>query len=701
MCEKTMTFACLASGLLFAVFTTTDPLSFHHGPMLRFIKSLFRKNKSAPAVAASSPAAATAATGRGAHGASEVNTPVPRVETAQLSLLAVMSRFPDDLRKLVLKMPPQEAMVVLPIPTIQKMLPTGSVKMSLASVVRQAPPGTFSTINPQDKRLVEVPLAEIFKRINPALLKKRADQKQSDLAADGFDIFGDEENPHALAPKVEGVAAPAQAAPAPTLGAPGKVLKTSPGMVAAPPASVPAPATAKPAPAPLPKPNLPTPTAQPKVAAKAPAAPAAPTAAPTKAGGKPAAKPAAPAPAPAAASADDGQPPLIIALKDLFGAWPEPIKTEAAANNGSNISLPAAEVGAGLAKGKVAFTWGQIRAWSNPPLEGGTEAPESTELVLPLRTMAPAFMKHSKGAGTARKAGEVGDIPELFAGGKTSKRNVPAPAPAPAPEAKAPEPEPEAKAPEPAPVAEPEAKAPEPEVEKVEAPEPEKAAEPEAKAPEAAEPAAEKAPEAEVPTTEPAAVEGAAQEEPAKAEEPEASAADGEEKPAAEAPAEEAAAAKAEEPATAEPAVPAKASAPVAPPAAPAAAVVLPKTLGELFGQPEKTSWSPSEVVNHLCDLPDVAGAVVALQEGLVIAHKLPDSLKGDIFAAFLPQIFARLNQYCGEMKLGGVNEISVVTEAGPCHLFRRGQVFFAAVSKPDAALPLHNLRLCADAVAS
>ncbi len=106
-------------------------------------------------------------------------------------------------------------------------------------------------------------------------------------------------------------------------------------------------------------------------------------------------------------------------------------------------------------------------------------------------------------------------------------------------------------------------------------------------------------------------------------------------------------------------------------------------------------------MVNRLSEFSDIAGAVVALQEGLVIAHKLPEPFKGDIFAAFLPQIFARLNQYGGEMKLGGVNEISVLTEAGPCHIFRRGQVFFAALGKPGSTVSLHCLRLCADAVAS
>ena len=122
-----------------------------------------------------------------------------------------MAKFPEDLRQLVKKLPPPEAMVALPLPTILKYLPSGSVKMSLASVVRQAPAGTFGTNHTPEKRAVEVPLAEIFKRVSPAILKKRNDQRYTDLAEEGFDIFGDDENPHALAPRV--VDRPAVSAP--------------------------------------------------------------------------------------------------------------------------------------------------------------------------------------------------------------------------------------------------------------------------------------------------------------------------------------------------------------------------------------------------------------------------------------------------------------------------------------------------------
>jgi len=684
--------------------------------MFRFLKTLFRKSPPATAGTAASPVAVStpSASVAGGHRPSEVNIAVPRVETAQLSLAAIMAKFPDDLRKLVLKMPGQDVMIVMPLPTIQKALPTGSVKMSLASVVRQAPPGTFATINPQDKRLVEVPLAEIFKRISPALLKKRPDQRTSELAEEGFDIFGDDENPHALAPRVDGSADKSPPPSAPVLGGPApRVLKVPPGVVTAPPPSV-----AAPAPAPVPRAvPAPAPVAAPR---PMPAMPAAASATPRRTVAPPpddvpsvfarqmpkakeAPAPAAPAPQPKpAAPVGDGSP-LVISLKEILSGWPEPIKSEATALNGTTVALPSSDVSSGLARGKVAFAWGQLRSWMIPPVETPSQAPDSTELLLPLRVIAPAFMKHTKGGGMARKAAEVGDIPELFAGGR-----APAPRPEP-PAARAPEPEPEpepvapAPEPEPEPVVEPAAEeAPEPVT--AEAPlaapeieEPAAAEEPEAAAPE--EPAVEEStPEAEAePESGPEAEAAPVVEEEAPAVEEEAEA----EAPAPEAETEPEAAVAAETEAEVE----AEAEAEIEPAPAVAAEATSsgaePQTLGELFGEPDKTTWSPTEVVRRLSELPSVAGAIVGLQEGLVIAHRMPEPFKGEIFAAFLPQIFARLNQYAGEMKLGGVEELTIQTPSGPCHLFRRGQVYFAALGRPGTTVPLHALRLCADAVAS
>lgn len=687
--------------------------------MFRFLKKLFRKTPP-PETSGAVPrvAAATSGTVSGVARASDVNIPVQRVETAQLSLAAIMAKFPDDLRKLVLRMPPADTMIVLPLPAIQKALPTGSVKMSLASVVRQAPPGTFATINPQDKRSVDVPLAEIFKRIPPALLKKRPDQKVTELAADGFDIFGDEENPHSLAPRVDGAVQAAPAPKPPTLGG-SKVLKVPPGVVTAPPATIPSPFVEKSErPAAPPPPSLPTaPAVAPKRAVPPPAdipsvfarqsAPApAPAAVPAAkaAAAVPELKLAAtPAPAPAAGGGGGGGgadelPPLVVPLKDLVGQWPEPFKSEASGLNGATVSLPSSDVSSGLARGKVAFAWGQLRSWLEPAAGTPTQGAESTELVLPLRVIAPLFLKHSKAGGSApRKAAEVGDIPVLFAGGTM------APAPA-APVAPAPDEAPaEEAAPEEEVAAPVEAEAPpvvEPEVEEVPVAAPEAEAVPEVEAtPEAEAPtevAAEEAPATETPAVEAEATPAPS---PEVAETPEAEAepVEAEATVAVEAPSESEpeveAVTEAEVEAEAEPVAATVAAAPVA--------AAEPTTLGEAFGQPGKESWLPTEVVNELAKLPGVVGALVALQEGLVIAHKLPEPFKGEVFAAFLPQIFARLNQYSGEMKLGGVNEIVIHANGGPCHLFRRGQVYFAALGQPESSLPVGTLRLCADAVAS
>src|SRR5437762_4336747 len=114
--------------------------------MLQFFKNLFRKPAALP----------TARIPRMTTSQQPVMA-LPQVEIASLSLRAIIERFPADLKESVVNIPPSEVMVALPVPTIIKQLPSGSVKMSLASVYRQAPGGTFSATRVEDKRMVEVP----------------------------------------------------------------------------------------------------------------------------------------------------------------------------------------------------------------------------------------------------------------------------------------------------------------------------------------------------------------------------------------------------------------------------------------------------------------------------------------------------------------------------------------------------------------
>jgi predicted regulator of Ras-like GTPase activity (Roadblock/LC7/MglB family) len=124
-----------------------------------------------------------------------------------------------------------------------------------------------------------------------------------------------------------------------------------------------------------------------------------------------------------------------------------------------------------------------------------------------------------------------------------------------------------------------------------------------------------------------------------------------------------------------------------------------PQNLGELFNQADKTDWTPNEMVKLTCGLPGVVGAVIALEEGLVVAQKLPPGLTAETFAAFMPQIFSRLDKYTGEMQLGETSEVCIQTTGGPCRFIRNGKVFFATLGKAGESLPA-GLKHVADELA-
>jgi predicted regulator of Ras-like GTPase activity (Roadblock/LC7/MglB family) len=155
-----------------------------------------------------------------------------------------------------------------------------------------------------------------------------------------------------------------------------------------------------------------------------------------------------------------------------------------------------------------------------------------------------------------------------------------------------------------------------------------------------------------------------------------------------------------EAPAAAAPVVaePAPVPTPAAP--APAPAKTAPQTVGEIFGNTKKQSWTPAEIVAGLVKLPGVAGAIVALQEGLPVAASLPEGVKSEVVAAFLPQIFARLNLYAGEMKLGDVDDLLFTTHGAHCQIYRLGYVYFAVLGKAGEALPWHELHLITEELA-
>jgi len=101
---------------------------------------------------------------------------------------------------------------------------------------------------------------------------------------------------------------------------------------------------------------------------------------------------------------------------------------------------------------------------------------------------------------------------------------------------------------------------------------------------------------------------------------------------------------------------------------------------------------TPAEVVARAMELPAVAGAVVALPDGLRVASQIPAGLNGDTFAAFIPQIFTRVKQCSQELRMGEMNNLSFTAGNVPWKIFRVNAVYFAAFGRANETLPAAEL---------
>jgi predicted regulator of Ras-like GTPase activity (Roadblock/LC7/MglB family) len=160
------------------------------------------------------------------------------------------------------------------------------------------------------------------------------------------------------------------------------------------------------------------------------------------------------------------------------------------------------------------------------------------------------------------------------------------------------------------------------------------------------------------------------------------------------------------EPPVATPPIPMPAVAPIPMPSAVAAAVPAPSTDTNYFArasQPETsdsefkrkggTDFSsraavPADIISRAMKLPGVVGSVIALPDGLKVASQIPAELNGDTLAAFLPQIFARVNQCSRELRMGELNNLNFTVGNVPWKIFRVNAVYFAAFGRANEPLP-------------
>jgi predicted regulator of Ras-like GTPase activity (Roadblock/LC7/MglB family) len=97
---------------------------------------------------------------------------------------------------------------------------------------------------------------------------------------------------------------------------------------------------------------------------------------------------------------------------------------------------------------------------------------------------------------------------------------------------------------------------------------------------------------------------------------------------------------------------------------------------------------TPKEIVSRAAALDNVAGALIGLPEGLLVASRLGADLNADTLAAFLPQIFGKVSQCAKELRMGELNKLSFTVGNIPWELFRVNAIFFAAFGRPGQPMP-------------
>jgi predicted regulator of Ras-like GTPase activity (Roadblock/LC7/MglB family) len=101
---------------------------------------------------------------------------------------------------------------------------------------------------------------------------------------------------------------------------------------------------------------------------------------------------------------------------------------------------------------------------------------------------------------------------------------------------------------------------------------------------------------------------------------------------------------------------------------------------------------TPNDIVSKAAALGGVEGALIALPDGLLVASHVGPAADADTIAAFLPQIFNRLNQCTRELRQGELNNLSFTLGNVPWKVFRVGAIYFAAFGRAGEPLPTAQL---------
>ncbi len=361
----------------------------------------------------------------------------PPGPTVPLPLHEIIARLPNNLAGQVLARP--QGVFALPSDFVLEQLRTGAVRIPFAQLRQGSPAGTFASTSALDDEMVEIPLSLVLPAVGPHALARRGDQRQLEVPDDVTGIFDTKtaqvvkrtESPAAIAPAIP--AAPT----APT--APAGNVQISPPFVSKSVTSETA------APAPINPIKLTTSfgtslNGAPKLASaplvSAPALPSASvrTSSPLPfATKRPVVQPdAAPASAPIplplkavpAATEDDF---ITTTVEAVSAGWPEAIRQQIEQFDlrHAPLSIPLDRVEPGLKSGRITFVWSEVSGWIKAPRPamGNGETP----VELPLRVVAPLYLKKRPPGPARRTVPTVEHVPDVFA---AAHRMMPEPQPA-------------------------------------------------------------------------------------------------------------------------------------------------------------------------------------------------------------------------------------------------------------------------------
>ena len=122
--------------------------------------------------------------------------------------------------------------------------------------------------------------------------------------------------------------------------------------------------------------------------------------------------------------------------------------------------------------------------------------------------------------------------------------------------------------------------------------------------------------------------------------------------------------------------------------------------LGEALGKPEKTHWTPTEIIHAVTALPSVFGAMLSLQEGHLAAAEMQATLPPELLAYALPKLFSATGEQARQMKLGDPTMVSLIADGHHWAAFKLDKIFFTVMSRKGQLLPLPQLHTIAHEIA-